>query len=459
MHPQPRASAGPAASTLSRRRLIATGGTTAAAAGALGLAACGAPADSGSAPAANAQPVTLNFLIKVRSSPAAEDVLRKLFADQNQQNPKTQVTIELVAADAVLPQLTTRAASGQPQDFVESGGFAWVGMAEQKYFAELTPLFKRDKIEPTKLFLPEAVSINSKDGKLWGWPSSVSADAIAYNMDLFDAAGLKYPPVNPDDTSWTMEKLLEYAQKLTKGRDQFGMGNAFGIDFWTAGTFFGQGPWDDTARKAQTNTPNYIKGLQFALDLRDKHRVEPTADESKALLGTQSGPVFISGKVGMQGVGPLLIDKPPFRWGLATLPYSGTGKNISGRQWAHGIFVGSVPTTRVDAIWQVLRWLGKPEYAGRYVVQNGHAVSALATGGSDYPQQAYLQRSGADAKAYLLSAQRSHASGWGLLNYANYNDVDREHQPLWADLLATKMSVGEYAGKAADLWNRGMGKK
>ncbi|HEU5318713.1 MAG TPA: hypothetical protein VFX49_21545, partial [Chloroflexota bacterium] len=62
----------------------------------------------------------------------------------------------------------------EPQDFVESGGFAWVGMAEQKYFAELTPLFKRDKIEPTKLFLPEAVSINSKDGKLWGWPSSVS---------------------------------------------------------------------------------------------------------------------------------------------------------------------------------------------------------------------------------------------------------------------------------------------
>ncbi len=427
----------------------------------LALAACGAGGSGAgdvSGSSASAPPVTLGFLVKSRSSPAAEEVLRQVFRDQNQQNPKTQIEIELVAADAVLPQLTSRAAAGQPQDFVESGGFAWVGMAEQKFFAELTPLFKRDKIEPTKMFLPEAVSINSKEDKLWGWPSSVSADAIAYNMDLFDAAGLKYPPVNPDDTSWTMEKFLEYAQKLTKSRDQLGVGNAFGIDFWTAGTFFGQGPWDDTARKAQTNTPNYIKGLQFALDLRDKFRLEPTAEETRNLLGGQNGPVFISGKIGMQGVGPLLIDKPPFRWGLATLPYSGTGKNISGRQWAHGIFMGNIPTPRQEAVWRVLRWLGKPEYAGRYVVQNGHAVSALAQGGSDYPQQAYMQRSGADAKAYILSAQRSRASGWGLLNYASYNDVDREHAPLWSELTANKISVGEYAQKAADLWNRGMGK-
>ena len=445
---------------VTRRRLCAAGGLILSGVGAAGLAACGAGAGSdtsGSNPAA--PPVTVAFLVKQRSTPAAEEILRQLFRDQNQQNPKVQIEIELVAADAILPQLTSRAAGGQAQDFVESGGFAWVGMAEQKFFAELTQLFKRDKIEPAKMFFGEAVSINSKDGKLWGWPSSVSADAIAYNMDLFDAAGLKYPPVNPDDTSWTMERFLEYAQKLTKGRDQLGVGNAFGLDFWTAGTYFGQGPWDDTARKAQTNTPNYIKGLQWALDLRDKHRLVPTADESRALLGGLSGPVFISGKIGMQQVGPLLIDKPPFRWGLATLPYSGTGKNISGRQWAHGIFMGSIPTPRQEAVWQVLRWLGKPENAGRYVVQNGHAVSALAQGGSDYPQQAYMQRSGADAKAYLLSAQRSHASGWGLLNYANYNDVDREHQPLWSELTSSKISAGEYAQKAADLWNRGMGKK
>lgn len=443
---------------VSRRTAMAAGVAALSSLGAASLAACGASESSGATGGSQAVPVKVGFMIKERASPAAEDVLRKLIADHNQQNPKVQVDIEIVAAAAVNTQLTTRAAAGTAQDMVESGGFAWVGFAEQGFFTELTPLFKRDKVD-TKAFLPEALSINSKEGKIWGWPSSVSADGIAYNMDLFDAAGLKYPPTNPDDTSWTMDKLLDNAQKLTKGRDQFGLGNAFGLDFWTAGTFFGQGPWDDPNRKAQTNTPNYIKGLQFALDMRDKFRVVPTAEEGANLLGTLRGPLFISGKIGMQGVGPFLIDKPPFRWGLATLPYSGTGRNIAGRQWAHGLFMGKVSTAQQNGVWEVYKWLLKPENAGRYVVMNGHAVSALAKGGSDIPQQAYKDRSGADVKAYTLSAQYSKASGWGLLNYASYNDIDREHQPLWADLIGNKIPPGDYAQRAAALWDRGMGKK
>ena len=60
----------------------------------------------------------------------------------------------------------------------------------------------------------------------------------------------------------------------------------------------------------------------------------------------------------------------------------------------------------------------------------------------------------------MLSAQRSRASGWGLLNYANYNDVDREHQPLWADLLATKISVRRVRRSARPIsGTAGMGKK
>jgi ABC-type glycerol-3-phosphate transport system substrate-binding protein len=436
-----------------RAGLAGLAGASAVTAGACGPGERGQPGPGG-----QVAPVTLGFLIKERSSPAAEDILRKLFAEHNEQNPQVQVEVEIVASAQVPVQLTARAAGGQAQDFVESGGFAWVGFAQQGMFTELTPFFKRDRID-SKLFLPEALNINSKDGKIWGWPSSISADAIAFNMDLFDAAGLKHPPVNPDDRTWTMERLLEVAQKLTKGREQFGLGNAIALDFWTAGTYFGQGPWDDAAKKALMNTPGYIKGLQFGLDVRDRFRLVPTSEEAAALMGGQRGAVFLSGKVAMQLVGPFVIDKPPFRWGLATLPYSGPGRNVSGRQWAHGIFMGAIPPARQDAVWSVLKWLLKPENAGRYVVMNGHAVSALVKGGSDFPQQYYQQRSGADARAYLLSAQYSRASGWGMLNYPNYNDVDREHQPLWRELVDGKISPGEYAQRAAELWTRGLGGK
>lgn len=438
----------------SRRHFLTHAG---ALTGAALLAACGPRGPAQPSGDAQAGPVRLGFLIKERSTPAAEAMLRELVADHNRQHARVQIELEFVPGSEVNTRLTTRAIAGQAQDFVESGGFSWVGFAEQGFFTELTPLFKRDRLD-TKLFIPEALSINSKEGKIWGWPSSTSADAIAFNMDLFDAAGLKHPPVNPDDKSWTTERFQEYAVKLTRGREQFGLGS-LGISFWTAGTFFGQGPWDDAARKAQMNTPNYIKGLQYFLDLRDKHRTIPNSDEVAGLMAGQRGAVFISGKIGMQLMGPFVTAKLPFRWGLATLPYSGAGRNLSGRQWSHGIFMGAIPTARQEGVWQALKWLLKPEPAGRYVVMNGHAVSALLKGGSDFPQQYYREQSGADAKAYLLQAQYSRASGWGMLNYSTYNDVDREHSPLWIDALAGKISVGEYAQRAADLWTRNLGTK
>ena len=49
---------------------------------------------------------------------------------------------------------------------------------------------------------------------------TISADAMAYNLDLFEAAGVKAPPQDPDDRSWTMEAFLDYARKLTKGTQQ-----------------------------------------------------------------------------------------------------------------------------------------------------------------------------------------------------------------------------------------------
>ena len=115
-----------------RRTIIAAGAWASAGTVAVGLAACGANgATTGGATVGSpsAPAVTVGLLVKTRSSTAAEEVLRQLFKDQNQQNPKSQVEVELVAADAVLTQLTSRAAAGTPQDFVESGGFAWVGMA------------------------------------------------------------------------------------------------------------------------------------------------------------------------------------------------------------------------------------------------------------------------------------------------------------------------------------------
>jgi multiple sugar transport system substrate-binding protein len=379
-------------------------------------------------------------------------MLTRLVEEHNREHPRRTIELQTIASSEVETRITTRFASGDPVDWFESGGLAWAGYAQRGMIVELTPYLKKDRLD-VRSFIPESVNTNSKESQVWGWPSTVSADTLAYNLDLLEAAGLKAPPVNPDDKSWTMERFQEYAVKLTRGREQFGLG-ALGITFWTPGTFWGQGPWDDAAKKAQMTTANYVKGLEFFFGLRDKQRVIPASDETATLMAGRSGQVFLSGKVGMQLMGPFLTDRLPFRWGLATLPYSGSGRNVSGRMWAHGWFMGPTPTARREATWEVFKWLiAVPDRSGRYVASQGHAVSPLLKGNSESSLKVYQERAGIDPRAYFLQAQHSRASGWGMLNYPNYLDVNREHDKLWAELVASRIGVGEYTRRAAELWD------
>jgi multiple sugar transport system substrate-binding protein len=59
-------------------------------------------------------------------------------------------------------------------------------------------------------------------GQLWGLPSEGTTYVIEYNKDLFDAAGVDYPTVDPTDLGevWTTDDFLEIAVALTSGEDE-----------------------------------------------------------------------------------------------------------------------------------------------------------------------------------------------------------------------------------------------
>jgi len=183
-------------------------------------------------------------------------------------------------------KLKTSIAAGEPIDVFQNGWGSWGDFEEA--LLELSSLFARDKIDPYQVLVRPAVDTFMDKGKLWGFGLvGVSQDALAYNQDMFDAAGLAHPPVDPTDKSWTMELFLEDAQKLTQpDKLQFGFGGTiagFDTGGMTRGTFFGQGPWDDNTQKAQLDQPGQVQGLQYFKDLRDKYHVQPTADQVKAL--------------------------------------------------------------------------------------------------------------------------------------------------------------------------------
>jgi ABC-type glycerol-3-phosphate transport system substrate-binding protein len=200
------------------------------------------------------------------------------------------------------------------------------------------------------------------------------------------------------------------------------------------------------------DTPAFQRGLQFWKDVRDVHRVQPTSEEADQIRGGASGNVFFTGKVAMQ---VLLITQAalPFRWAVGTLPYSGPAgsKNVSGRIHNHALLMGKTPEAEREATWQVLRWLLQPENAGRFPRTAGHVVSPLKNpAASAISQRRYREQLGVDPKAYLLQAQTTRPSGWGMSKYADFAQVGPEIDARYTgEFLAGTLGVQEYAGWVA----------
>jgi multiple sugar transport system substrate-binding protein len=384
------------------------------------------------------------------------DALKKeqaLYDDFSKEHP--DIHVDVSGGNDTEQVVLTRHAGGSPIDFFENDFGTWSDLSSKGVVAELTPYFATAKIS-LSIYAPQAVQNYTLQGKTYGLPVSMSVDALAYNVDLFDTNGLPHPPVDPKDPTWTMEKFQEVAQKLTNGTDQFGFGgsaNGYDSGGITDGTYFGMPGWDDAARKSRYDTPEWAKGAQYWLDLRNKYKVQPNADQVKTLRASFPD-VFVSGKVGMNVVYAISW-KPEqihFKWALATIPYSGTGNNISGRMYPHGLQMEATSPNK-DKVWTIFQWLTVPANGGRYPLITGHFVSPILNGGSDLAQKDAQQRLGIDAHAFVLESYTLLPSGTGILKYANWPAILKQLTPMYADVQALKRTPDDYGRQAAQIVN------
>ncbi|HEV7213808.1 MAG TPA: extracellular solute-binding protein [Chloroflexota bacterium] len=375
-----------------------------------------------------------------------------IFADFSKAHP--DITVELAAGSGnwtlVEQKLKTSIASGAPVNLYQNGWGSWGDV--QSALMELSSLFARDKLDPKQIFaLPAIDTFTDAAGKIWAVPVvGVSQDALAYNKDLFATAGLQPPPLEPTDATWTTDKFLQYAQKLTNAdKLQFGFGGTLaGFDTGgvTRGTYFDQGPWDDETQKAQIGAAGALQGLQFFKDLRDRYKVQPDATQVKS-IGAK-GDVFTSGKIGMQVVYGYLL-KQNFNWGLAAMPHTG-GQNMSGRQYAQSI---QGANTAVSAqTWTLFTWLMQAANAARFPLTGNYAVSPV-NGASALAQQTYQEKVGVDPKAFVLMSQHSHVSAWGMLKYPGWPTVNTWLVKNFPSFDQGQQTAADYGRAASDFIN------
>lgn len=409
-----------------------------------------------------AETVTISMISAEK--PTTRPVLEPILADFSEEMPN--IAVDLVPSGGwgeVRTKFYAAQAAGDPINIMENGWSAVLTTYETGVTIDLAPLFSRDKIDTAATFAAPAINMWTVEGRILGMPITMSVDATAYNVEIFEAAGINPLPVDLNDTDWNMETFLDLATQLTnEDRTQFGHGggitcsNGGGIG---TGTFWGVGPWDSEAGRATMDTPEFIEALEWWRDFSDKHRVTPNADERAAAMGGQSGNVFMSGKVAMQLTCTSFRDAP-FTWALATMPYSGEGPSQSGRTWTHPLQMADDGVDNNDLAWELFKWLLKPENGGRYPPSAGHVVSPLLDdNASTLAQEGYQNSLGVDPRAFLLHSRTTKPAGWGLWTFTEYGDISGDINGQYREFLAGNLTAAEYARWAADLINATLGDK
>ncbi|GIV71838.1 MULTISPECIES: ABC transporter substrate-binding protein [Caldilinea] len=319
----------------------------------------------------------------------------------NASQDKIELVLEIVANNAAYDTLATQIAAGNAPCVVGPVGIRGRDSFKGAWL-DLQPLIDKYNYDLSD-FDPSLVEFYQvkEEGQL-GIPFAIFPSFVLYNKDLFDEAGLPYPPTrhgepyvdeNGVERDWNIETLTELAKKLTvdaNGNDatspdfdpenivQFGWMNQW-TDPRGVGTFFGAGSLVDENGNAQI--PEHWKAAwKWTYDGWWKDWFIPNGPYSGADFLQGPGGPFSSGNMGMIHihlwyVAPWALGNVDFDWNIAATPnYRGT---ITAKMHADtfGILKGC-PTP--DEAFEVLTYMLSKEHANELLTIYGGMPARLS---------------------------------------------------------------------------------
>lgn len=281
-------------------------------------------------------------------------------------------------------RLATEFASGDPPDislmnFRRYASFAANGLLEplDGYLAESELIAAED-------FFPIAREGFLWQGELMCIPQNISSLVVYYNQDLFDAAGVAYPP---DD--WTWDDFLATAQALTRDVDGDGRAEQFGLGvepslfrlapfIWQNGGEIVHTP-DRPEQLGLTLFPS-LEALEWFTALQTLHHVVPNRVEEFSL---DSESRFVAGQTAMflnsrRGT-PTYREIDAFTWDVAPLP---RGKERAGVLHSDGYCMAAA-TPHKEAAWAFIEFANSPTGQSIIAASGRTVPSLMAVADSD----------------------------------------------------------------------------
>ncbi|KTD83694.1 ABC transporter substrate-binding protein [Paenibacillus etheri] len=267
--------------------------------------------------------------------------VEKLIPDFEKQHPNIKVKVEKAPYEQFDSKLQTLIAGGKSPDVTSHWGYG--GFAEyynKGMLLDMTDLMKEDGFKAEDYNIPEnLMNIYKVKDHTYGIPVNMYVTLMLYNKDMFDAASLPYPTSDYEDKSWTFDKMVENAKKMTLVSDDIAK-TQYGVDFtWSERDmrplYFGAEPysedtWTNGGVPSETyfDSPEVIAAYNKLFDLVFKDKVSPSTEWSKSVAG-QNGDPFVAGKIGMSIGGSWNLagaNDFPFKIGVAAVPWGGNDK-------------------------------------------------------------------------------------------------------------------------------------
>jgi len=299
------------------------------------LSGCGG---GGSSAGADGDAVTITYY--TIDSPDRTFV-EQLIPDFEKQYPDIKVKVATAPYEQFDSKLQTMIAGGNAPDITSHFGYG--GFAEyynKGMLLDMTDLLKESGFQADKYKIPKnLMDIYQVDGHTYGIPFSSYVTLLLYNKDLFDAVGVAYPPSDYNDKSWTFDKMVEDAKKLTVISDdpnkqqyglQFGWGELDNRPFYFGAKMYSDDTWTNGGVPSESyfDSPESIAAYKKIFGLVFDDKVSPPPEWSASVAG-QGGDPFVTGKVAMSVGGSWNLSGANdfgFNVGVAAVPAGGNDK-------------------------------------------------------------------------------------------------------------------------------------
>ena len=315
--------------------------------------------------------VTINWwgTERGRDTAATRELHFQLARAFEETHPNTKVAVSLFPSRGFSNRVLTAIAAGEGPD-IWYHYFA-TDIATQGFLEDLTPYMEASGLNPAEQWFPIGEQRAKYDGRYYGVPRDATAGFIAYNMDMFDAAGVAYP-----EDGWTIADYRENAIALTDaGNDKYGIGAIVGSPGCYQWSTFSYNMGADFVSEdgrmvaGYMDSPEAIEAWKYCLDLTavDQVSAPPGLQEQFGEL------VFLSGNVAMQHIStwelPAINEQAEFNWGVVEPPRY--NEETEGIAWTDSyVYYMSSDTVQKQRTWEFLEWLSGPE-AGMIMAETG----------------------------------------------------------------------------------------